>query len=214
MRRSDWLFLLLLVVTVAGVAGALYFSETETERGRRLEATGTETGTALVGGAFNLVDQDGIAVTENDLTGRWTLIYFGYTFCPDVCPVTLTNMAAAIEALGTAGNRVVPMFMTVDPKRDTVESLKEYSVHFHPRTRFLTGSEEEIDRATKAFRVYRAIRAEGGRAEGARAEADNENYLVDHTSILYLMGPDGKFVTSFSHATSVAEMTDRLRRLL
>lgn len=204
MRRSDWLFLLLLVVTVAGVAGALYFSESETERGRRLEATGTETGTALVGGAFNLVDQDGVAVTENDLTGRWTLIYFGYTFCPDVCPVTLTNMATAIEALGAAGNRVVPMFMTVDPKRDTVESLKEYSVHFHPRTRFLTGSEAEVDRAMKAFRVYRAIRAENG----------NENYLVDHTSILYLMGPDGKFVTSFSHATSAAEMTERLRRLI
>ncbi len=204
MRRSDWLFLLLLVATVAAVAGALFFSETETERGRRLEATGTEGGTALVGGAFNLVDQDGIAVTENDLIGQWTLIYFGYTFCPDVCPITLTNMATAIDALGTVGNRVVPMFLTVDPKRDTVESLKEYSVHFHPRTRFLTGSEVEIDRAMKAFRVYRAIRAEAG----------DENYLVDHTSILYLMGPDGKFVTSFSHATSAADMTDRLRRLL
>jgi cytochrome oxidase Cu insertion factor (SCO1/SenC/PrrC family) len=204
MRRSDWLFLMVLVVTVAAVAGALYFSESESERGRRLEATGTETGAPLIGGAFNLVDQNGVAVTENDLLGRWTLIYFGYTFCPDVCPVTLTNMGAAIDALGSAGERIVPMFMTVDPKRDTVEGLKEYAQHFHPRTRFVTGSEAEIDRAMKAFRVYRSIRAEEG----------NENYLVDHTSILYVMGPDGKFVTSFSHATSVSEMTERLRRLL
>jgi cytochrome oxidase Cu insertion factor (SCO1/SenC/PrrC family) len=204
MRRSDWVFLFVLVATVTAVAGALYFSESESERGRRLEATGTETGVPLIGGAFNLVDQDGVAVTENELLGQWSLIYFGYTYCPDVCPVTLTNMAAAIEALGTAGNRVVPMFMTVDPKRDTVESLKDYAQHFHPRTRFLTGSEEEIDRAMKVFRVYRNVRAEDG----------NENYLVDHTSIIYVMGPDGKFVSSFSHATSVPEMTDRLRRLL
>jgi protein SCO1/2 len=202
MRRSDWLFLLVLAMTVAGVAGALFFGESESERGRRLEAA--DTGAPAIGGAFTLVDQDNITVTENDLVGRWTLIYFGYTFCPDVCPVTLTNMAVAIEALGAAGNRIVPMFMTVDPERDTVESLKEYAQHFHPRMRFLTGSEQQVDQAMKGFRVYRAI----------RREPNVESYLVDHTAIVYLMGPDGTFVTSFSHATSVADMTERLRRLL
>lgn len=205
MRRSDWLFLFVLVLTVAAVAGALYFSETEAERARRLETGTTQTAEGpSIGGPFTLVDQNGTTVTENDLLGKWTVIYFGYTFCPDVCPITLTNMGDAINSLGATGARVVPIFITVDPKRDTVEALQEYAQHFHPRMRFLTGSEEDVARAAKAYRVYRSVRAADG----------EQSYLVDHTSIVYVMGPDGKFVASMNHATSAEEMARRLRRFL
>ena len=160
-------------------------------------------GVALVGGPFALVDQSGGQVTEAMLLGRFTMIYFGYTFCPDVCPVTLQNMILAIEQLGRRGADVTPVLITVDPERDTVEALAEYAGHF-PGVVALTGSEEQIAAAAGAYRVYFR----------KGAPDDNGAYLMDHTSLIYLMGPDGRYLSHFSHSSSVEEIVARLREVL
>jgi cytochrome oxidase Cu insertion factor (SCO1/SenC/PrrC family) len=161
-------------------------------------------GRALVGGPFSLVDQDGRRVTDADFRGRYMLIYFGFTFCPDVCPATLQLMAAAIDKAGAKGERVTPVFISVDPTRDTPELLKPYVASFHSRFVGLTGTPAEIESVTRAYRVY-ARRVEDAAAPGG--------YTMDHTLILYLMGPDGQFVSHFTSNTSLDALTAQLAKL-
>jgi protein SCO1/2 len=140
-----------------------------------------------LGGPFSLVDQTGRAVTERDYAGRWLLVYFGYTYCPDVCPTELGTIAAAIDAMGPAGERVTPVFITVDPERDTPEALADYVARFHPRMVGLTGSAEQVAEAARRYRVYYA------RARSA----DATEYLMDHSSFIYMVGPDGRVRSLF-----------------
>jgi protein SCO1/2 len=162
------------------------------------------TASPAIGGPFTLIDQNGRAVTEKDFHGRHMLAFFGYTYCPDVCPTTLTHMTQALEALGPKAERVTPVFVSVDPARDTPEQLKEYARFFHPRLVALTGTAEQVAAAAKAFRVYYAKVAGGGA----------DDYLMDHTGLVYLMGPDGAFVTHFSHTTDAEAIARRLKDLL
>lgn len=145
-----------------------------------------------LGGAFSLVDETGRAVTERDFADRWMLVYFGFTYCPDVCPTELGTMAAALDALGPAGEQVVPVFITIDPERDTPPAMADYVARFHPRMRGLTGTPEQIAEVARRYRVYyaRARRAEAG------------DYLMDHSSFIYLVGPDGKVRTLFRPDTA------------
>lgn len=160
----------------------------------------------LIGGAFTLVDQNGATVTDEDFKGRFMLVYFGYTFCPDVCPTALNRNAEAMDALGEQADNVVPILITVDPERDTVEHMKEYARFFHPRLVALTGSEEQVKEAAKAYRVYYAkVEDEGG---------DPDIYLMDHTAITFMMGPDGKFLQHFSHDATPEEMAERMRKVM
>ncbi len=140
-----------------------------------------------LGGAFSLVDQRGQPVTEASYAGKWLLVYFGYTFCPDVCPTELGTMAAAIDALGPLGERVTPVFVTIDPQRDTVAQMAEYVGRFHPRMQGLTGTPEQVAEAARRYRVY-----------FARAQrAESSDYLMDHSSFVYLVGPDARVRTLF-----------------
>jgi protein SCO1/2 len=159
---------------------------------------------ASVGGPFSLIDQHGKTVTDQSLHGQYLLIYFGYTFCPDVCPTELQAMSQAVDALGPDGEKVTPVFITVDPARDTVEQLAAYAPHFHPRLVALTGTEPQIAAAAKAYRVYYK------RAE----DAGSSDYLMDHSSIIYLMGPDGAFLTHFSFGTEPEKMAEGMRKYL
>ncbi len=161
-----------------------------------------------IGGPFRLVDQNGDTVTEADFKGRFTLVYFGYTFCPDVCPTALNRNAEALNILGKQAEKIVPVFITVDPERDTVAHMKEYAAFFNPRLVALTGSEDQVKAAAKAYRVYYAKVKE----EGAAADADN--YLMDHTAITFLMGPDGRFLQHFSHDATPEDMAKRMREVL
>jgi protein SCO1/2 len=138
-----------------------------------------------IGGPFTLVDGDGRQVTDRDFRGKYLLVYFGYTSCPDVCPTTLNEVAAAMEKLGPKAARVQPLFITVDPERDTPDVMKRYAAAFSPRIVGLTGTPEEIASVSREYRVYYAAHRTGN-AQG--------DYTVDHSSILYLMGPDGRFV--------------------
>lgn len=160
---------------------------------------------ASVGGPYSLVNQDGQAVTDKDFRGRWQIIYFGYTFCPDVCPTALGTMATALDRLSPAERaKVAPIFITIDPARDTPAVLKDYVAAFAPDMAGLTGSDEQVKAAAKAFKVY-AAKGQGG---------DNGAYAMDHSSILYLMGPDGAYVRHFPHGSTAEDVAAELQKRL
>jgi protein SCO1/2 len=162
-------------------------------------------GTVAIGGPFTLVDQDGRTVSDTDLRGRYLLIYFGYAYCPDICPTSLARNAAALDLLGRQGESVVPILITVDPQRDTPELLKTYAEAFHPRLVALTGTPEQVAAAAKAYRVYYA-KVDEGRGPDA--------YLIDHSGFTYLMGPDGRFLQFYRHDLSAEVLAERLRSAL
>ena len=163
---------------------------------------------ALFGGPFELTDHDGRTVTDGTFRGRFTLLYFGYTFCPDLCPTNLLTMAEAVEALGPEqAGRVQPLFVTVDPERDGPAALREYMAHFGPRFLGLRGTPAQTRAVLKAWRIHR-------RKVPTEAGADADDYLVDHATLTFLMGPDGKFRTLFPHDTRAEKMTATLRRYL
>ncbi len=159
-----------------------------------------------IGGPFTLVDHNGKTVTAGDFRGRFMLLYFGYTYCPDVCPTTLTTMADAVDILDGDGESVVPVFITVDPERDTSEHLKMYVNYFHPRLVGLTGTSESVAAAAKAYRIYYAKAPQDGAA--------GDDYLMDHLSFVFLMGPDGAFRAHFEHGISPEAMAKRIREYL
>jgi len=159
-----------------------------------------------IGGPFTLVDQTGKTVTDADYRGKLMLIYFGYTFCPDVCPTSLGVLSKALDMLTPEElAQVVPIFITVDPARDTVDQMAQYVAAFHPALQGLTGSPEQVQTAIKAYRVY-AKRSDG--------EADTPNYTMDHSSILYLMGKDGKFLAHFGHTATAADIAGGVKKHL
>jgi len=143
-------------------------------------------------------------VTEATFHGRWMLVYFGFTYCPDVCPTELQTMSSALDRLGPQARQVVPIFITVDPERDTPAALAEYVKLFDERMVGLTGSKEQIAAAAKAYRVYYA-----------RAKANGTtDYLMDHSSFIYLIGPDGGFRALFRHGIAAQEMAESLKSRL
>lgn len=159
-----------------------------------------------IGGPFTLTDHNGQQVTEKTYAGQYKMVFFGYTFCPDVCPTTLTTLSDTMDILGESGKKVTPIFISVDPARDTPDHLKEYVGYFHPSIVALTGTDDQIRAVTKAYRVYYAK---------AKATIDDpEDYLVDHSSITYLIGPDGFFVEHFSHGVEAEEIAERLLKHL
>jgi cytochrome oxidase Cu insertion factor (SCO1/SenC/PrrC family) len=145
------------------------------------------TGTPLIGGPFHLVDEDGRARSDADFRGKLMLIYFGYSFCPDLCPTTLAIMGQALDKLGPQAAQVAPLFITIDPERDTPEHLKGYAEQFGPGIVALTGKPEDIAEAAHAYKVYYR-KAET--KEGAP-------YLMDHSSVVYLMDRDGRYLANF-----------------
>lgn len=153
--------------------------------GGYLFLSGTQPVGLTVGGPFSLIDGDGKPVTDQTWHGKYLLVYFGYTYCPDVCPTTLTNVAAALDKLGPKAAEIQPLFITVDPHRDTPAVVKQYAAAFSPRIVGLTGSPEQIAAAAKAYRVYYAKHVTG---------PGPDDYSMDHSSVLYLMGPDGRFI--------------------
>lgn len=162
-------------------------------------------GAAMIGGAFTLTDHDGRVVTDADYRGRFMLVFFGYTFCPDVCPTALGVVAGALDKLPPAdAARIVPIFVSVDPERDTPDTMKDYVNAFHPAMVGLTGTPEQLAPVMKAYKVYAA------KAAGATPE----HYTVDHSSILYLMGPDGRFVAHFTHGATADDLVAGLKKHL
>lgn len=150
---------------------------------------GTEQGVALVGGPFEMTDQNGKRVTDKDFLGKPMLVSFGFTFCPDVCPSQLLRITDALAKLGPKGKDIQPVFVTIDPARDTPEALKSYLSNFAPGYIGLTGSAEDVATMARAYRVYYA--------KVDRADAP-DSYTMDHSSIIYLMDSKGRFLKHFA----------------
>jgi len=153
-----------------------------------------------IGGPFALVDHTGKARTDEDFRGKLLLIYFGYSYCPDVCPTDLQQISLAVDRLGTSGEAVQPLFITLDPERDTTAHLADYVSLFHPRVIGLTGTAEQIRRVALAYKVYYA-----------KYPAGSLDYVVDHSSFIYLVDENGKYIGFFPPGTTADRMIEIIR---
>ena len=186
---------------IGGLTGAAVLILNAPQRKRSVQTSGT----ALIGGPFSLVGEDGKPVTDRDFRGRYMLVFFGFTHCPDICPAELQVMAQALDRLGDKAAKVVPIFVTLDPERDTPEAMANYVKIFGPNFVGLTGTPEAIAAAAKAYRVVYA------QVENKASPGD---YTVDHSALAYLMGPEGKYLAHFSYGLSPDEMAEKLGRFL
>lgn len=157
-----------------------------------------------IGGPFTLTDQSGAVRHDSEFRGKLMLVYFGYTYCPDACPAALNTMSAAIAKLGAEAKQVQPIFITVDPARDTVKQMKLYATNFTPSLLALTGTPDEIAAAAKAYRVY--FQKVAGKGE--------DDYSMDHSAFVYLMGRDGKYLAHFGPEVSGEQMAAAIKKYL
>jgi len=194
-RKSLIFALTMLFVALLTGFGALWFTGSS-------KIENLSSGTALIGGPFELTDHNGKRVTDKDFLGKYLLIFFGFTYCPDVCPSELQVMSAALDQLGPEADNIQPIFISIDPARDTPELMKEYVANFHPRLVGLTGSEDDIAKVAAVYRVYYAK---------PKGKENDPDYLMDHSSILYFMGPDGKFLKHFTYGTEIKALVTGLR---
>jgi protein SCO1/2 len=194
-RRGLTIFAIGLAVLVGGLGF-------ETWRLYSGAADGSLAGIAI-GGDFTLVDQNGKTRTPADFRGKLMLVYFGYTYCPDVCPTELQTISDALDLLGEKADDVQPLFITVDPERDTPEQLKMYARSFHPSLLPLTGTPQQVDKAARAYKVYYR-----------KAEQTDGEYLMDHSSFVFLMGRDGKYVMHFLPSTTPQQIAAAIEKAL
>jgi protein SCO1 len=201
-------YVLMAAVLVASAAAFLLFREKPPEENRRADAARLMnelmSGKAQVGGPFALTDQFGSPRSLRDFQGKFVLLYFGYAFCPDVCPTDLAAMAQAIRALGSQGDKVLPVFVTLDPERDTQELLRSYVAAFHPRFVALRGTEDEVRRVATAYKVY----FEKVTPPGSSA------YLIDHMAFVFLLDREGNYLAFFPPGTSAERMAVMIREVL
>jgi len=200
MKKSTRIGLLLAIVIIAAAAGLAEWLVI-----RDPDVTKAPSGiiaNVKIGGPFTLTDHTGRQVTERDYLGNFTLVFFGYTFCPDVCPTELGDIALALDELGDDSIAITPLMISIDPERDTPATLAEYVPLFHERLIGLTGTPEQIKQVAEAYRVlYR------------RVEDPNYTfYLMDHTSFVYLLDPEGKVASLFRYGTSPEEMAAIIRQ--
>ncbi len=158
---------------------------------------------ATIGGPFQLVDQNGRPFTDADLKGKWHLVFFGYTHCPDVCPTTLNELALAMDRLGKERDKVGIVFITVDPERDTPAVMKDYIASFDAPVTALTGTQEQVSAAEKAYRVY-----------SAKHPTQGGDYDMDHSAVIYVMDPQGRFTATFTPDTGADQVAERLEKLI
>jgi protein SCO1/2 len=184
--------ILTLAVVLAGLFGVLAY--------QTLAGADSTPLAQSVGGPFTLVDGAGKTVTDRDFRGRWMLVYFGYTHCPDACPTALNDVAVALDRLEVGRRaKVRPVFVTVDPERDTPDVMRDYVAAFGPNFVGLTGTPEQIRAVEHQYKVYAAKHPE-----------PDGSYDMDHSSYIYVMDPEGRFVTTFTHETSPDEMAETL----
>lgn len=159
-----------------------------------------------IDGTYSLQDHNGQTRTQDDFRGKYTLIFFGYTYCPDVCPTTLQDVGLILDDLGPLADGIVPLFITVDPARDSVEVLKDYVSNFHPSIIGLTGNAKETVAAAKSFRAFYA--------KVIPDPESPEDYHMSHSARLFMMGPDTRPVTSFLYGETVGNISKKIKEIL
>ena len=200
-QRVVFLLLFFAVVLVGGGIGLQAWLQAQGPRAK----TQTSSGEAAIGGPFELVDTKGDVRRDSDFRGRYMLVFFGYTHCPDVCPTTLFDLTGALDMLGADAKNIQPIFITVDPLRDTPKVIAEYLQSFHPSFIGLTGTRQQLATVERLYGIY---------AKAAAADAKNTQALVDHTALVYLMGPDGKFRTYLSPGIGAKAIAEKIRKFL
>ena len=210
MRRIALTVLPVLALLAIAAGGALWLgdrgSQSATATPPNESSSTPAQASAEFGGSFSLVDQNGVRRTDMDFRGKYMLIFFGYTYCPDICPTTLAVESEALDQIGARAERIVPIFITVDPKRDTPEKLKSYLSAFdaqppsiRPNVVGLTGTADEIEKAAEAYEVYYRAHLDGRTTDGS-------DYSVDHSGHVYLMSPEGKFVAYYTQGIRPDEL--------
>lgn len=202
-RRSILLFAGACIAIAAALATVTVIVVTGRDRAQAV-AEGTATGQPSVGGPFQLVNQEGQPVDQTLLNGKWSLVFFGFTYCPDFCPTTLTVLEATRQRLGDQADDLQIVFVSVDPERDTPQALKDYlsSDGFPPGVIGLTGSEAQVAGAARAYRAYYEKVGEG------------EGYTMNHSLTVYLMGPDGRFRSAIAHDLGPERSAELIRRVM
>lgn len=190
MNRRVMLVSALALVAAAGIGASYIFND------RKMAET------LSVGGPFKLIGTDGQEVTEAALKGKYSVFFFGFTFCPDACPTALNTFSLMMAKLGPDADKVQPVFVSVDPARDTPQVMKEYLASFDPRIMGLTGTPEEIAETAKIFRVY------------YKKTGEDEYYLMDHSTAIIVMDPDFHYAGVMNGAMGVDEMTTRLKEIM
>jgi len=193
----------IIVVLSAFAAGLAIFLGVLFYATGQIGGGGNGPGPSAIGGPFKLTDQNGKPITDADFKGRPFLVFFGYTHCPDVCPTTLFEVSEMMRALGPDADRTAALFVTIDPERDTPAALKDYLSSFDPHVRGATGDSQAIDAAEKAYRVY-----------AKKVPADNGEYSMDHTALVYLMDKQGRFVAPFKLNRKPEDAAAELRKYL
>ncbi len=178
-----------LIIALSLAGGVLFWVYKQKPSSQVVEKGMTQESVSSIGGSFDLIDQFGHVRHDREFRGKLMLVYFGYAYCPDICPMALNGLTKVLKDLGKDRDQVNVLFVTCDPKRDTVENLKLYAQNYDPNIIMLTGNELKIERAQKAYKVY---------AKAAKQE-NMSDYLVDHSSAIYLMNRDGSFIQMFAH---------------
>lgn len=191
-----------IVWAVAAAALVAFLLTLAGEKGMLGNSPAQNESAADIGGPFALLGSDGQTVTDADFGDDFLLVSFGFTSCPDVCPTVLQSIGQALDLLGEDGNRLQPLFITLDPERDTPDMVGDYAKAFHPRLIGLTGSAQQIADAAGAYRVYYAK---------VPTPDDDTEYSIDHSAFVYLMAPDGAFLKHFSHASTPEEIAAGVR---
>ena len=191
-------------ILLFGILGIIQTQKSHNMVAFAKDIPGPQGGIPTIGGAFELVDQKGKVWKDTDFKGKPMLVYFGYTYCPDICPTALYNMSEALQQPGGSKN-VQPIFITIDPQRDTSSQLQIYTQNFHKDFVMLTGSKAQVNQAVKAYKVHAA------RASEERGETD---YLMDHSSLIYLMDKEGNYRAHFNHQSPAADIVKRVKLYL
>ncbi|PCI48701.1 MAG: SCO family protein [Alphaproteobacteria bacterium] len=203
MSTSKVILILLMILAILSAVFISFYSP-----GSPKTTTAIQNSKALIGGPFTLIDHHGKHVTNEDFRGKYMLIYFGYTYCPDICPMELQNMSDALDRVSEETlSQITPLFITFDPERDRVKEMADYIQYFHPKMIGLTGSMEQIKAVKKAYRVYSA-------KDQVKEGDDPAAYTIGHSSYTYLMDRNGEYVTHFRRMTSPEVMARKLQEII
>ncbi len=191
-RRGLYIFIAALAVIVGGVVYEQFW------------LGGAENASPAVGGPFTLIDQSGATRSDSDFRGKVMLVYFGYTYCPDACPTTLQAISQTLDMIGNQASKVQPIFISVDPARDTPDQLKSYAANFHPGILYLTGAPDTLKKVESEYHIYVAKVPQAG----------SDDYLIDHSSIVYVMGTNGRYLAAMPAGLPPKVMAATLQRYL
>ncbi len=202
---KNWVRHLFLILSLAAALGIAYLSY-EGAHQPHPQSESSSKASVTIGGPFTLIDQNGQIRDDEDFRGRYMLIYFGYTYCPDVCPFDLRKMTGALDLLGAKAEDITPIFISIDPERDTQQRLADYAQALYPDLVALTGSPQQIAQAAGHYRVYYA--------KAPQSEESDDAYLMNHSSLFYIMGPDGRYITHIPGGTSEEQIAAILDQVL